>query len=245
MNSNLENKIKNLIKQNDSIYSSLLSKNISFERIIINDEITDEEKIFFLMEENEKLKYISKSNRPPPEVKIVKPIITETKKIEKKVCEDTCNDTYNDEDENYEIPEKKFTTITNMEEIKRAFFNKDYELFEELIKKFNFKYYRADYKYSNDKDGAPEFIAKNLVKGFVRNLDDYRKYFMVCFRCYKNENNYSYPSLWIVNSNDDIKNIIESIHDDYIYTEESNIPVFLKDIQKIEDENCIEESYVH
>lgn len=237
MNSNLENKIKNLIKQNDSIYSSLLFKNILFERINISDEITDEEKIIFLTEENEKLKYVSKSNRPPPEVKIIKPIIIETKK---NISKDEC-----DEEENYETPEKKFTTITNMEEIKRAFFNKDYELFNQLIQQFNFRYYRADYKYSSDKDGSPEFIAKNLVKGFVRNLDDYRKYFMVCFRCYKNENNYSYPSLWIVNSNDDIKNIIESIYDDYIYTEESNIPIFLKDIQKVEDENCIEELYVH
>jgi len=237
MNSNLENKIKNLIKQNDSIHSSLLSKNIFFERININNEITDEEKIIFLIEENEKLKYISKSNRPPTEVKIVKPIIIETKK---NICKDECDD-----EENYETPEKKFTTITNMEEIKRAFFNKDYELFEELSQQFNFKYYRAYYKYSSDKDGSPEFIAKNLVKGFVRNLDDYHKYFMVCFRCYKDINNYAYPSLWIVNSNDEIKNIIESIYDDYTYTEEFNIPIFLKDIQKIEDENCIEELYVH
>jgi hypothetical protein len=132
-----------------------------------------------------------------------------------------------------------------MEDIKRSFFCKDYELFNELIQKNNFKYYRADYKYSNEKDGAPEFIAKNLVKGFVRNLDDYRKYLMVCFRCYKNDNNYSYPSLWIVNSDDDIKDIIESVYDDYIYKEESDIQTFLHNLQKVEDENCIEEAYVH
>ena len=236
MNSNLENKIKNLIKQNDSIYNSLLAKNIQFERTIINDEISDDDKIIFLSEENEKLKNISKSNKPPPEVKIVKQIIVETKK---EILQD-------EEDEKYEIPEKKFSTITNMEDIKRAFFCKDYELFNELIKQFNFRYFRADYKYSSEKDGAPEFIAKNLVKGFVRNLDDYRKYFMVCFRCYKNENNnYSYPSFWIVNSNDDIKDIIESNYDDYNYIEEKDIVTFLQNMQKVEDENCIEEVYVH
>ena len=236
MNSNLENKIKNLIKQNDSIYNSLLAKNIQFERTIINDEISDDDKIIFLSEENEKLKNISKSNKPPPEVKIVKQIIVETKK---EILQD-------EEDEKYEIPEKKFSTITNMEDIKRAFFCKDYELFNELIKQFNFRYFRAEYKYSSEKDGAPEFIAKNLVKGFVRNLDDYRKYFMVCFRCYKNENNnYSYPSLWIVNSNDDIKDIIESNYDDYNYIEEKDIVTFLQNMQKVEDENCIEEAYVH
>ena len=235
MSVNLENKVKNLIKQNDSIYNSLLVKKISFERTFINNELSDEDKIILLSEENEKLKNISKSNRPPSEVKVVKPIIVEIK------------ETNEDKDEeNYETPVKKFSTITNMEDIKRAFFCKDYELFNELIKKNNFKYYRAEYKYSNEKDGSPEFIAKNLVKGFVRNLDDYRKYLMVCFRCYKNENNnYSYPSLWIVNSEDDIIDIIESVYDDYIYKEENDIQSFLKHIQKVEDENCIEESYVH
>lgn len=240
MNLTLENKIKNLVKQNDSIYNSLLLKNISFERITINDEISDDDKIILLSEENEKLKNISKSNRPPPVVKSTKQTIVETKKNEKDE-KDVCDE----EEENYEIPKKSFTTITNMEDIKRSFFNKDYSLFNQLIKNFNFKFYRAEYKYSSDKDGSPEFIAKNLVKGFVRNLDDYRKYFIVSFRCYKNGNNYNYPSLWIVNSNDNIKDIIESIYDDYIYKEDNDIDNFLNDFQKVEDENCIEELYVH
>ena len=240
MNLTLENKIKNLVKQNDSIYNSLLLKNISFERITINDEISDDDKIILLSEENEKLKNISKSNRPPPVVKSTKQTIVETKKNEKDE-KDECDE----EEENYEIPKKSFTTITNMEDIKRSFFNKDYSLFNQLIKNFNFKFYRAEYKYSSDKDGSPEFIAKNLVKGFVRNLDDYRKYFIVSFRCYKNGNNYNYPSLWIVNSNDNIKDIIESIYDDYIYKEDNDIDNFLNDFQKVEDENCIEELYVH
>ena len=239
MNLTLENKIKNLVKQNDSIYNSLLLKNILFERVTINDEMSDDDKIILLSEENEKLKNISKSNRPPPVVKSTKQTIIETKKDEKDACDNE------EEENNYEIPKKSFSTITNMEDIKRSFFNKDYSLFNQLIKNFNFKFYRAEYKYSSDKDGSPEFIAKNLVKGFVRNLDDYRKYFIVSFRCYKNENNYNYPSLWIVNSNDDIKDIIESMYDDYIYKEDNDIDIFLKDFEKVDDENCIEELYVH
>jgi hypothetical protein len=235
MSLELENKIKNLIKQNDSIYNSLLSKNISFERLKINDELPNEDKIKLLLEDNDKLKNISKLNRPPPEVKIVKPVVIENKK---KICNE-------EEEENYETCQKKFSTITNMEDIKRAFFSKNYELFNELVQQFNFKYYRADYKYSSEKDGSPEFIAKNLVKGFVRNLEDYRSYFMICFRCYKKDNNYLYPSLWIVNSNDNIKDIIESNYDDYIYKEETDIVSFLQDIQKVDDENCIEEEYLH
>lgn len=71
-----------------------------------------------------------------------------------------------------------------MEDIKRAFFNKEYDTFETLIKQHPLRYYRASYNYASDKDGAPEFVAKNLVKGFVRNLDDFRKYFITGFRCF-------------------------------------------------------------
>ena len=112
MSSNLENKIKNLIKQNDSIYNSLLSKNILFERTNINEQLSDEDKIILLSEENEKLKNISKSNRPP-EVKIVKQEIVKQVILKPTVLE-KIND---DEEENYETPVKKFSTITNMEDI--------------------------------------------------------------------------------------------------------------------------------
>jgi hypothetical protein len=81
MSTSLENKLKNLMKQNDAIYNSLLVKNILFERVNINDQISIDDKIILLSEENEKLKNISKNNRPPPEVKAPKPIvIVETKK---------------------------------------------------------------------------------------------------------------------------------------------------------------------
>jgi hypothetical protein len=231
MSLDIENKIKIILKQNEAIYNSLLAKNIQFNKLNINNELPLEEKIVLLSEENEKLKNISKSLRPLQEIKIPKPVIIEKPELE---------------DENYEEPIKKFNTITNMEDIKRAFFNNDYQLFNELIINFNFRYYRAEYKYSNEKDGAPEYIAKNLVKGFIRSLDDYRKYLMVCFRCYKEPNNcYSYKSLWIINSNDNLHDIIESLYDDYIFFEEIDIPKFLNDIQKIDNDNCLVESYVH
>lgn len=234
MNTNISNKIINLIKQNDSIYNSIISKKILYERIIITDNLSDDQKLTLLLEENENLKIISKKNRPVQQNKIMDLIKNEIK------------EEMDDEEENLEAPKKIFSTITNMEDIKRAFFNKDYNLFNELINNINFKYYRATYKFESDKDGAPEFIAKNLVKGFIRNLDDYRKYLMVCFRCYKNCNNYSYPSLWIINSNDSLENMIESIYEDYIFIEEKDKNKFLKDFEKLVDsENCIEEAYLH
>ena len=143
-----------------------------------------------------------------------------------------------------------------MEEIKRAFFRSDNIFFEEELKKYIFKYYKVDYKYNSDKDGAPEFSAKNLVKGFIRNFDDYRKYFMICFRCWKNmdKNEYKYESFWIVNTLENISNIIGSMEEDFIFNEINDFDKFINDFNKLlnNDEEiikdnyiCISEAYVH
>ena len=56
MNPNIEN----LKKQNDAIYSSLVSKNVLFTRYVINDETKILE---ILTEENKALKELSKNNK--------------------------------------------------------------------------------------------------------------------------------------------------------------------------------------
>lgn len=236
----MENKIQNLLKQNDSIYNSLIAKSITFNRLSL-ENLTEEEQLKILNEENTQLKEIVKNNRPIPQKQ---PVIEQ--KIQK---------TEKDEiEENYEEPIKNFTTIINMEDIKRAFFNKEYDLFEEFIKNQKLNYYIASYKYSSDKDGAPEFIATNLLKGFVRNLDYYRKYLMVCFRCLGIENkNYEYPSLWILNSNDKLNEIIGDIYDDFEFIElniddEIARNEFLFKFRKSNFDiksNLLDEAYVH
>ena len=114
--------------------------------------------------------------------------------------------------------------------------------------------YTGEYLYASDKDGAPDYSARNLVKGMIRSFDDYRKYFMICFRCFQNQDNlskmtYTYPSYWIVNSTDSINSIIGSVAEDYKLTEVSteNILDFLKLLEKLNEETCglIAESYVH
>jgi len=231
-----ENKIKNIIKQNDAIYNSLVLKNIEFTRSDLSSVSDNNEKLEILMDENLKLKELSKSARPPP---VIKEKVLSI--IKEKVPEIH-------EEESYEEPQKKFDTITNMEDMKRAFFSKEYNVFETLIKDHNFKYYSADYKYSCDKDGVQAFIAKNLVKGFVRSLDDYRKYLLVCFRCFSSEHNtYTYPSLWIVNSNEPLSEIIGSVYEDFNYNEVNDITDFLTKFKKMEvdDPLLLDEGYVH
>ena len=239
----MEHKIQNLLKQNDSIYNSLITKSITFNRLSL-ENLTEEEQLKVLNDENSQLKEIVKNNRPIPQKQCVnQEKIQKIQKIQKDEIE-----------ENYEEPIKNFTTITNMEDIKRAFFNKEYDLFEELIKDQKLNYYIASYKYSSDKDGAPEFVATNLLKGFVRNLDDYRKYLMVCFRCLGIENkNYEYPSLWILNSNDKLNEIIGDIYDDFQFIElnidnEISRNEFLFNFRKSNFDiksNLLDEAYVH
>ena len=237
-------KIENLQKQNDAIYSSLVSKNVLFTRHVI----TDETKILeILTEENKELKELSKNNRPVSQVvekKTVAQIVEKKEQIPKEQKDD-------DEDESFEDSKKSYTIIHNMEDIKRAFFNKEYELFEELIKQHEFIYYKVSYKYSSDNDRKPDYVARNLLKGFGRALDDYRKYLLVCFRCTEYEPiKYDYNSLWIVNTKDDLKTIIGSFYDDFdfqlqTFDVENN---FLEEFRKKDLEvelNIIGETYIH
>ncbi len=251
--------ILGLQKQNDGIYSSLTARGIQFERIVIPEGINEEEHLNLLKEENTKLKEVSNANKPPPQPKEEKkkPEPTQTQSQPKKESKSKDGDEEDDE-ETFEEPVKKFDTITNMEDLKRAFFSGDYETFEFQIKVHPFKFYRVGYKYDSDKDGVPDFSAKNLLKGFVRSFDDYRKYFMVCFRCWKNqhESKYKYESLWIVNTNEKISNIIGSMEEDFIFNETTDIDDFIRGIKKLPESDseepvyidgftCIGESYVH
>lgn len=242
-----------LQKQNDSIYSSLTNRGIQFERTIIPEGIDEETHINLLKEENMKLKEVSNANKPPPQPKEEKKPPQQQPKKESKTEDKGEED---GDEETFEEPVKKFETITNMEDLKRAFFNGDYGLFETQVKTHPFKFYKVGYKYDSDKDGVPDFSAKNLLKGFVRSFDDYRKYFMICFRCwkYQHEVKYKYESFWIVNTNEPIHNIIGSTEEDFVFEEVIDIDNFISNIKKLPDSDddvyvneytCIGESYVH
>jgi hypothetical protein len=243
-------KIQNLQKQNDAIYSSLVSKNVLFTRHIISESIDETKILEILTEENKDLKELSKNNRPVQQVVEKKPVIQVVEKKEP-IPKEPKDD---DEDESFEDSKKSYTIIHNMEDIKRAFFNKEYELFEELIKQHEFIYYKVYYKYSSDNDRKPDYVAKNLLNGFGRTLDDYRKYLLVCFRCKEYEPaKYEYNSLWIINTKDDLKTVIGSFYDDFdfqlqTFDVENSITNFLEEFRKKDLEvelNIIGEMYIH
>ena len=245
-----ESKIQMFIKQNDSIYASLVARNIEIARIDISSLDNLDEKLNALVDENNKLKEVVKNNKPALIPKEPKPVAVTQPKKESESKEKKEDD---DEDETFEEVKPKFNTITNMEDIKRALCSKEYENFETLVQAHPFKYYNVQYKYASDKDGAPEFVAKNLVRGFVRSLEDYRKYIFVGFRCVLTEPEkkvYTYPSMWIVNSTDPLVNIIGSLYEDFEFVEVSqeNLAKFMVDFRKTnfdESTNVIDELYAH
>jgi hypothetical protein len=232
----------NLKRQNQGMEASFIAKGIHFEKI------DDTEDVDRLTEYNLYLKSVSAANRP----KENKPKDTnkpkeKNDKEEKKVLE---------EEEDLPIKDVKpsFSTIVNMEDIKRAFFCKDYDTFHSLVRQHPFKYYKANYKYSSDNAGRPEYVAKNLLRGFVQSMDDSRKYLMVCFRCIlvdKDAKDYRYPSYWIVNSNDDLSTILGSQYEDFDFIqveEDDAISILLNRMHKNEDETdnaLVGEQYLH
>ena len=238
--------ITNLKKQNDGIETAFKNKGINFTKLSI-DNVEPEIEFKFLKDYNNYLKGISAANRPPPQEKSVKQEVLKKK------------ENIEEDDDQYEFPKEVkpiYSTITNMEDIKRAFFCKDYETFQQLVRQQPFKYYKANYKYAEDNTGRPAFVAKNLLRGFVQNLDDYRKYLMVCFRCISyididNVTHYRYLSYWIVNSNDELNSILGSLYDDFDFIsleEPERIVRMLRRMEKNEDENddaLVGEVYLH
>ena len=227
-------------KQNDGMYNGLVKNGVSFERKTAPE--TDDEDVLlkFYQDEQAELKQSLiefRKNQPKPEQKPKKVAPPPSPKKEEEV---------------EVLVEKKpnHKTVANMEEMKRAFFNDEIDSFLKLAKDEPYLFFEAEYKYNEDLNEKADFIARNSVKGFIANLDDKRKYFMNCFRCYSHNDgkNYTCPSLWIVNTETNLKEVTEDFSDDFEFTkvEGNDIDQFLQKFKKSKDEdNLIVEAYLH
>ncbi len=252
----MDKQIAGLVKQNEAIYGSLKAKNIDGlgELVVLDNNLSLEEQKDILLKENTRLKELVKATKPIelPKPKVQPDTQTQPKPKAKPKLEPSDSDEEQDE-ENLEQPPPRFSTIANMEDLKRAFFCGDYTLFYELVRASPYKFYKCEYKFASDKDGAPDYSARNLVKGFVRSFDDYRKYFMICFRCFQlteTPSTYSYPSIWIVNTLDPIGNVIGSTVEDFNMveiTDSDAITQLIQLIKKMDDTTpgFVAEAYVH
>lgn len=241
----LMKKIKAMYKQIEIMELFIRNNNEEFEFQKI-DELKEDmarvdlEKVTeFISKYNNKLKL--EQNR-------INKLLEEKKKLEERIKKEN-NDKRNEEDENYEDIKKEYPIIVNLEELKRSFFsqeNEEHRPFETILQENNFKYYRVCYKYSEDMDNRPEYMAKNLNNGFVQRFDEYRKYLFSCFRCMKNENKYEYYSYWLYNSMEDINKVFDGMIDDFRINEIKN-EEFVKNFNRMDenDENLINEKYLH
>lgn len=159
-----------------------------------------------------------------------------------------------EQEETYEEPVKKFPTFGNLEGAKRAFFNKDYTEFVNQLKLQPYQYFRASYNGASDYDDSPSFVAKNFATGLVKELDDFRKYFLVVHRCEQPNTEvrkYKYESLWIVNT-PSIQDVYGERYNDFTFSQVSEsdpteFEKFLSDFQPVPDdaETILAEKYVH
>lgn len=139
--------------------------------------------------------------------------------------------------------------IMSFNENDEPLFNSLFEQFSNVINKYpQLKLYKALYKdqikYNSDK----EYIHKNLNLGFPILFDGLKDYIFTCFRFSVNplSGNCIYSSLWIVNSE---LPLFELLGDDYYlfnFTEQSfdSIELFIQDFKKTDSDIYIGEVYL-
>ena len=131
-------------------------------------------------------------------------------------------------------PDKKvaYAKLGNLENVKRAFCNNEFDSFNKLVKeqKPSFKLFTAEYVDTyNEFQGKPDFILVNKGKGFVKVLEDFRNYLFTTFVCYKKDGKVVFKSYWIVNTAEDLKTVLEDEYDSFTFTpvNEADIDTFL------------------
>lgn len=130
-----------------------------------------------------------------------------------------------------ESSEKKVTysKIGNLEGVKRAFCNNDFDAFKTLVKNQtpSFKLFTADYAYADEYQNKMDFMLQNKSKGFVQMMDDFRAYYFITFVCFKKDGKVNFKSYWIVNSNDSFETVLGSDHESFKFTPVENVDEFL------------------
>ncbi|QKF94483.1 elongation factor EF1b gamma [Fadolivirus algeromassiliense] len=155
-------------------------------------------------------------------------------------------------DDECEVQEKKVAhkTLGNLEPVKRAFSNKEYAEFENLLKSQNppYKYFSADYVDAGDFDGTPSFLSfklSNRLSGFVKSLEDCRKYLFCAFSCALVDGKAVFKSFWIVNTDVPLDQVLGSEYDSFKFTPVSDLTAFVEDFKSGGVPNPIGCEYLH
>lgn len=254
----MSSKSAQLKKQNDGMYANLVKNNVPFERKNPSPDSESEEELlkFYLEEKQQLVQALQEFKKSQPkQEKVTVPKVEQPKTNPKKEKDDK-----EEADEETFVEKKKtYPTFNNMEELKRSFCNDEMDTFHKLCREQKYLFFEGNYKYASDMNGKADYVAKNLVAGFVRNLEERRNYFFNCYRCYTNTNantntnsdadanTYSYTSLWIVNTDSDLMEVTEGCVDDFVLTkvEPGDLDRFLEKFQKSKEDNLLKEAYLH
>lgn len=125
---------------------------------------------------------------------------------------------------------KKFTMTKSLDPIKLKLFADDMTGFKADLTDESFRVYTAEYKFSAELKGKPEFIVSNRVKGFMSFLDQHRKLLFVVFIIDKVDGMWRIRSGWISNCKEDISKVIPEKYDDFIWHE-----VDIKNTEEVEN----------
>ncbi len=154
------------------------------------------------------------------------------------------------QEENYQDPEVKFPTTGSLEPCKSSFFTGDLILFMKELTSGKYRIYFTEYRYSSEYDGSPTFILDNLLRGFVQQLEEKRKYLFTGFKCTKNINGYNISGIWITNCTLPMEQIAHGKYDDFEWEElDANINAhsekMLRVLQRESSTNVVATSYLH
>lgn len=149
------------------------------------------------------------------------------------------------DDEGHEEKKVAYSKISNLEPVKRAFCNKEFESFETLIQTQNLKLYNVDYIDSSEFDGRPDFILVNKNKGFVQSMDEVRPYFYIAFSCYKKDGKVNFKSYWIVNTNDPFEKVLGSDAECFKFEQLTDVKEFVTAFKTGGVENPVSLAYLH
>lgn len=153
------------------------------------------------------------------------------------------------EEENYQDPQVKFPITGSLEPCKSSFFTGDNASFMKELATGKYRIYFSEYRYTNEYDGRPTFILENLLRGFVQQLEDKRKYLFTGFKCTKNTS-FNICGIWITNCTLAMQQIVGDKYDDFEWEElDVNIVAhaekMMRVLQKESSTNVVATSYLH
>ncbi|AYV80679.1 MAG: putative ORFan [Harvfovirus sp.] len=140
-------------------------------------------------------------------------------------------------------PVVKYKITKDLENCKRAFMNKQFDVFLTEVLSGDFIAYEAVYKYNSDYDGATEFVIRNRVSGMGQSFDKNRRYYFTAIKCVQTGTTYSIKSYWLVNT--DLKPVLNSDYDDHEWTQVDLKTDSSNFVENFRDEGVFASKYVH